>query len=411
MFLYNTIIAFYGLAIRAASLFNKKAKSWIEGRKNWEHELASSIDYQKEIIWFHCASLGEFEQGRPVIEKTRTAKPNAFILLTFFSPSGYEIRKDYSMVNYVCYLPLDTKKNASTFINISKPCIAIFVKYEFWFNMLDELHQQKIRTYFISVNIRRNHFLLSGPGKFLLNSLKRVNHLFLQNNNSFEALSVKGFKNISISGDTRFDRVVELSSKDFHDEILDRFKGNFEILIAGSTWSHDEEILANIWDRIGKENIKLIIAPHEISQGHLEQIQSKFKKFKVALYTKVDVEKIFDIDVLIIDCIGKLMSMYAYGNYAYVGGGFGKGIHNTLEPACFGLPIYFGPNYQKFNEAIAMIQLGTAFSFEKEEDFRNKILEHHHHKSELELIKKLNIEFVTQQSGATKKIIEHLNLG
>ena len=404
MFFYNLIILLYGLAIRLFALFNHKAKLWIAGRQHWATELKENFRQQKEVIWFHCASLGEFEQGRPVIEKFRKEKPEAFILLSFFSPSGYEVRKDYTEVNHVCYLPLDSHKNASLFIDIVRPSIAIFVKYEFWFNYINVLQNKGIVTYFISVNLRKNHYLFSRWGKPFLSKLRSVEHLFLQNQTTYSLLKSEGFNNISIAGDTRFDRVLELSKQKYSDEIISNFKADAKILIAGSTWIEDEKILSEVCEVILQENIKLIIAPHEVNTQHISQIQNTFSKFNVGLFSSINKEDAHKYSILVIDSIGKLMSIYNYANYAFVGGGFGKGIHNTLEPACFGLPIYFGPIHHKFIEAKDMLKLKTAFEISDAASLKNLILDHYRNTEIIKDITMKNKKYVLENAGATEKI-------
>jgi 3-deoxy-D-manno-octulosonic-acid transferase len=404
LFFYNLIILLYGLAIRLFALFNHKAKLWIAGRQHWATELKENIRQQKEVIWFHCASLGEFEQGRPVIEKFRKEKPEAFILLSFFSPSGYEVRKDYTEVNHVCYLPLDSHKNASLFIEIVRPSIAIFVKYEFWFNYINVLQNKGIVTYFISVNLRKNHYLFSRWGKPFLSKLRSVEHLFLQNQTTYSLLKSEGFNNISIAGDTRFDRVLELSKQKYSDEIISNFKADAKILIAGSTWIEDEKILSEVCEVILQENIKLIIAPHEVNTQHISQIQNTFSKFNVGLFSSINKEDAHKYSILVIDSIGKLMSIYNYANYAFVGGGFGKGIHNTLEPACFGLPIYFGPIHHKFIEAKDMLKLKTAFEISDAASLKNLILDHYRNTEIIKDITMKNKKYVLENAGATEKI-------
>jgi 3-deoxy-D-manno-octulosonic-acid transferase len=404
LFFYNLIILLYGLAIRLFALFNHKAKFWIAGRQHWATELKENIRQQKEVIWFHCASLGEFEQGRPVIEKFRKEKPEAFILLSFFSPSGYEVRKDYTEVNHVCYLPLDSHKNASLFIEIVRPSIAIFVKYEFWFNYINVLQNKGIVTYFISVNLRKNQYLFSRWGKPFLSKLRSVKHLFLQNQTTYSLLKSEGFNNISIAGDTRFDRVLELSKQKYSDEIISNFKADAKILIAGSTWIEDEKILSEVCEVILQENIKLIIAPHEVNTQHISQIQNTFSKFNVGLFSSINKEDAHKYSILVIDSIGKLMSIYNYANYAFVGGGFGKGIHNTLEPACFGLPIYFGPIHHKFIEAKDMLKLKTAFEISDAASLKNLILDHYRNTEIIKDITMKNKKYVLENAGATEKI-------
>lgn len=408
MLLYQVAIRIYFVAIKVASMFNTNAKKWLVGRENWEVELSEKLHHVSKSIWIHCASLGEFEQGRSIIERIRKENPNAFIVLTFFSPSGYEIRKNYTGVNHVCYLPIDTKVNAKKFIAIIKPTVVFFIKYEFWFNYLEELFKLKAKVYFTSVIFRKNHFLLKKYAENLLLKLKRVEHLFLQDKESFITLESKGFTNISISGDTRFDRVVELSNQEFTDSVVSEFVNSKQVLIAGSTWPQDEKVLSDSISFLQANQIKLIIAPHEIHESHISEIEKIFSVFEVIRYSTAKTLNFSKADVLIIDCIGKLMSMYSYANYVYVGGGFGKGIHNTLEPACFGLPILFGPNYYKFNEAKIMIDKGSAFCISNSKKLEKVLQTLIHEPEKIATIKQVNRTFVHENSGATEKIWNHI---
>lgn len=357
--LYSISIYLYGITIRFASLFNNKAKLWIAGRKNIFKELKSKIQSSTSpVIWFHCASLGEFEQGRPVIEQLKKDHSDIKIVLTFFSPSGYEIRKNYTGADHVFYLPLDSPLNAKKFISIVKPTAAFFVKYEFWFNYLNELRNNAIPTYLISGIFRKDHYFFKNYTSWFRKQLNAFNHFYLQDEQSQYLLHTIGFKNTTVAGDTRFDRVYEVSKNVKAIPLIEQFKQQQPLFIAGSTWEGDEEILASF--DFFAAGFKLIIAPHEISEARIQQILSKFKK-NTTRFSQLTEDKIRTTDVLVIDNIGMLSSIYQYGTVAFIGGGFGKGIHNILEAAAFGLPVLFGPNYHKFEEAKELVHLRGAF--------------------------------------------------
>jgi 3-deoxy-D-manno-octulosonic-acid transferase len=357
--LYSIFIYLYAISIRIASLFNGKAKLWIDGRKNiFEHMRSKIQSPPKPVIWFHCASLGEFEQGRPIIEKIKKDQPDLKVVLTFFSPSGYEVRKNYAGADHVFYLPLDTPHNAKKFVAIVKPTAAFFVKYEFWFNYLNELKNNAVPTYLVSGIFRADHYFFKGYGTWFRKQLTAFNHFYLQDENSCKLLNAIGYKNTTVAGDTRFDRVLEVSQHAKKIPLIEHFKQQHPVFVAGSTWEPDETLLSTVdFPAIG---FKLIIAPHELSEGRIEGILTKFKKNAIRYSLATD-ETVRKADILIIDNIGMLSSIYQYGSIALIGGGFGKGIHNILEASAFGLPVLFGPNYQKFAEAKELVHLHGAF--------------------------------------------------
>ncbi|HYQ58627.1 MAG TPA: glycosyltransferase N-terminal domain-containing protein, partial [Draconibacterium sp.] len=361
--LYNLGIFFYGLFIRIAALFNEKAKLFVAGRKNWKKRMSSSIDKSTPYIWFHCASLGEFEQGRPVLEAIKKQYPEYKIVLTFFSPSGFEIRKNYEGADIVSYLPMDNPENAHDFIKIVQPEKVFFVKYEFWNNYISELKKHKIPLYIISAIFRENQlFFKTTPwGKWYRNILVNFEHIFVQNESSAQLLEQIGIRNFTISGDTRFDRVAEIARGAKKFEIVEKFKANNVTLIAGSTWKPDEELLAAFINN--SSGVKCIIAPHEVTPANTIRILQLLKRRTIP-FSKADISDIDTYDVLIIDSIGILSSLYQYGNVAYIGGGFGVGIHNILEAATFKLPVLFGPNYLKFKEAVELVNEKGAFPVE-----------------------------------------------
>lgn len=406
-FIYNISIFLYSAAIRMASLFNNKAKRWIKGRENLFRNLASTIKKDKPITWFHCASLGEFEQGRPLIEEFRIQNPEYRILLTFFSPSGYEIRKNYSGADYVFYLPMDTFHNAEKFIGIVKPRIVFFIKYEFWFNYLNILKKENIPTFLISANFRSDQHFFKWYGKWFQNMLKFFTHIFVQNETSKLLLKSISIDKVTVTGDTRFDRVYNFSLSPKPVPIIDSYKGNHEVLIAGSTWPEDEAILIQWINNLTVEDlkkIKIIIAPHEIKAEGIQKIISLSKVNTVRL-SQANEENIHNNNLLIIDNIGMLSSLYQYGAVAYIGGGFGKGIHNILEAAAYGMPIICGPNYEKFQEAKDLIELGGAFSIDSYgylEKQMNKLLSD---KRVLKNTGETSRDYVKANKGATEKIM------
>ncbi len=400
-FLYNFFIHFYQFAINTAARFNPKAKLWKDGRINWEEKLTDAIPINKKVVWFHCASLGEFEQGRQLIEDYKEKSPTHFILLTFFSPSGYEIRKDYALADYVAYLPLDTKKNAQKFIQIAQPKIVFFIKYEFWFNYLKELGQNKVATYLVSGIFRGNQQFFKWYGQWYRKQLKNFTHFFLQDKDSANLLSSVGFQNHTICGDTRFDRVKAIvnSAKEFPS--LKVYSTQKPTIILGSSWSKDEKLFA---DFMQNKDIQLIIAPHEVNPSRIEELKSLFKGV-YTLFSDFDASK----KVVIIDSIGILSSIYQYGEWAYIGGGFGKGIHNTLEAATYGKPILFGPNYYKFQEAKDLITLGAAKSIKSQEELNkiaNRLLTE---KQEVKNMGEAALSYVNSKIGATEFIIKFIS--
>ena len=366
-FIYNFFIHLYRLIIHFASLFNKKARLWVQGRKNIFENLRIDIGNQKNIVWFHAASLGEFEQGRPVLEGFKKKFPEYKILLTFFSPSGYEIRKNYKEADFVYYLPLDLNKYVDQFLSIVQPKFVFFIKYEFWFNYLKKLNILQIPVFIISANFRKNQHFFKWYGGWFRNNLRNIEWFFVQNQNSKQLLNSIGINNATVSGDTRFDRVVEIASNPQKFPLVEEFVRNNFILLAGSTWPEDEKMLTYLFS-INIPNFKLIIAPHEIHEDHILQIEKIYSNHKTIRFSKADKAEIANYNILIIDGMGFLSSLYQYCMLAYIGGGFGKGIHNILEAVTFGKPVVFGPKYQKFMEAVEMVKKGGAFTFRNESD-------------------------------------------
>lgn len=400
--LYNLGIRSYGALVWFAQFFNPKAKQWILGRKNWRKTLSSHPEI-KGCYWFHCASLGEFEQGRPLMEELRKAQPTVNILVTFFSPSGYEIRKNYAGADLIVYLPLDTPKNARDFIQLVRPQQAFFVKYEFWANYLFELKKCGIPVYNISGVFRPEQRFFKRNNTFSPSILTCFTHFFVQNESSAKLLHGIGLSNVTVSGDTRYDRVLSNAQRVTPHPILANFVANQPTLVMGSSWPVDEQLIFPLITN-GTITERIIIAPHEIDEAHIVSIEQQLPHLTKRLSTCTAETDFSHIQVLIIDCIGLLANAYSHGTYAYVGGAFGKGLHNILEPAVFGLPVIFGPNHAKFPEAAAFINAGIGFSIANSTEFeaaRNAVL----HAAEIHERTK---QFIQDQAGATAMILKHL---
>ena len=391
--LYNISIQLYVIAIRFAALFNAKAKLWIKGRKAIFQKIEEVTKGEQNIVWFHCASLGEFEQGKPIIEGYKQKYPSHKMLLTFFSPSGFEIRKNYEGVDWVFYLPADTKSNAKKFISIVKPIKVIFIKYEFWFNYMAELKKQNISFYSVSAIFRDGQAFFKY--NWFANQLKNITHFFVQDKTSADLLKSIGLTNHTISGDSRFDSVLSTTQNPKSFPLIKQFCKTKPTIICGSTWLKDETLLSQFI----KENpqYNYIIAPHEIH--HISHLQ---KQTGAQLFSTSNTENINSNNVLIMDSIGILSSIYQYANIAYIGGGFGSGIHNILEAITFGLPVIFGPNYQKFNEAAELIALGGAKSISNYTELTLAI------DSFANFNQTIATNYIKNSSGATETILEIL---
>ena len=376
-YLYNIAIWFYCLAVRVVAMFNSKVRLMWQGEQVAFDKIRGNVVDGDRVVWVHAASLGEFEQGRPLIEKIRRVNPEYKIVLTFFSPSGYEVRKNYAGADVICYLPLDTVGNARRFVDLVKPEKVVFVKYEFWLNYLRELRYRGVETYIISAIFRPGQVFFKWYGGLFREGLKAFKTLFVQNEESKELLKGIGVENVVVAGDTRFDRVVDVVAMAKRLEIVESFVGirNEElgmrngVLVVGSSWGPDEELLAEyINSRAGR--VKMIIAPHEVREETIKELTERLT-CKYALYNEecgMRNEELKDVDVLVINTIGLLSSVYQYGQVAYIGGGFGVGIHNTLEAAAWGMPVVFGPNYKKFKEACELLECGAARSIETKEE-------------------------------------------
>lgn len=374
--------------------------------------LRERIDRNAKYIWFHASSLGEFEQGRPMIEKIKAKHPEYKILLTFFSPSGYEVRKSYNGADVVCYLPFDTPFRVKKFLNLANPVMAIFIKYEFWGNYLNELKRRGIPVYIISAIFRKDQLFFQWFGKPYRKMLYCFNHLFVQDDRSKELLAEFGIDNVTVTGDTRYDRVLDVRNQAKELPVIESFvEGKLGdrpfVMVAGSSWPQDEAIFIPYFEK--HPEMKLIIAPHEIHEEHLLSIEKMLKRPSARL-SKVKEEQLADIDCLIIDCFGMLSSIYRYGKIAYIGGGFGVGIHNTLEAAVYGIPVLFGPNYHKFKEAKDLIAVGGGFSITDELSFSAKMDELMGDEKTRELAGKASDGLVGRNVGATDMVLKHIRL-
>ncbi|MBF1495474.1 3-deoxy-D-manno-octulosonic acid transferase [Prevotella pallens] len=419
--LYNIIMYIYQAGIAIYSHFNEKVKKMWIGERAAFGVLQKQVEPNAKYIWFHAASLGEFEQGRPLIEKIKKEYPNYKILLTFFSPSGYEVRKNYEQADIVTYLPIDTVANAQRFLRIVRPVMAFFIKYEFWYNYLHILRHRNIPVYSVSSIFRPNQIFFRPYGRQYAAVLKCFSHFFVQNDLSKSLLAKIGINNVTVVGDTRFDRVLQIKDNSKKLPLVDKFIGNQDVklangvtnslhrvFVAGSSWLPDEEIFIKYFNE--HNDWKLIIAPHIIADTHLRQILQLLKGKKVVLYTEATETNVVDADVLVINCFGLLSSIYHYGDVAYVGGGFGAGIHNVLEAAVWGIPVVFGPNNKRFAEAQGLLASGGGFEIDNYEKFALIMDRFYSDKAFLQNSGNAAGSFVKQLSGATNKVFSDIKL-
>jgi len=406
LFLYNTIISIYFLLIQLFALKSAKAKLWVEGRKDIFKKIEKKLDKNKHYVWFHFASLGEFEQGRPVLEHFKLKHPKEPILITFFSPSGYEIRKNYDLADHIFYLPLDTKANAERFIRLVNPKFAVFTKYEYWYHYFTTLRQHQISLYIISGIFRPKQAFFKWYGSLNREILSCVSYFFVQNTESVALLKSINLTNVSLSGDTRFDRVAENALKPRKLLEIEQFCKGANVLVAGSTWLKDEEYISEVIQSF--PNWKFIIAPHEIDEVHILKLTSLFadKHVLYSDYVNVPVE-VNGAQILIINNIGMLSSLYQYAHIAYIGGGFGSGIHNTLEAAAFGVPVIFGPKYHKFQEAKDLLESKAAFTISTAQELKDCVRKLALTESR-ELAGEKAKDYVENHTGATQMIVKHI---
>ena len=364
--MYELIISLYTLGVGVASLFNPKARKMWKGGREAFRVLRDKVDSSSRYVWFHAASLGEFEQGRPIMERLRAEHPEYKILLTFFSPSGYEVRKNYEGADIVCYLPLDTYFGARRFLSLVHPEVAFFIKYEFWWNYLHILKRRGVPVYSVSSIFREGQVFFRWYGRTYSNVLKCFTRFFVQNDESRRLLATLGITDVDVTGDTRFDRVLQVKQQARQLPIVDAFRQGYKVFVAGSSWPPDEDIFINYFNE--HRDWKLIIAPHVIGNDHIRQIVGKLRR-KAVRYTEATEDSAREADCLIIDCFGLLSSIYGYGDVAYVGGGFGVGIHNVLEAAVWGMPVIFGPNNKRFQEAQDLLVSGGGVEIDSYSQF------------------------------------------
>ena len=403
-FLYRLSIWFYQLVIYVASAKNNKARQWISGRKGWEKKIIQADLSGHKVAWFHCASLGEFEQGRPVLEAFKESHPDTKIVLTFFSPSGFEIRKNYPVADVILYLPIDSPTHAKRFLDLVKPRVVYFVKYEFWYFYLRELNRSDIPVFLISAIFRPTQIFFKSYGKWYRQMLFWYRHIFVQNQESKVLLYSIGVEPVTISGDTRFDRVAAIAKSAKQLPIIESFKANRKMIVAGSTWPPDEELLYHFYTSTQLE-VCFAIAPHEINKSNINRLQKLFGE-SCTLYSLAENQDLSKYKVLLIDNIGLLSSIYQYGEIAYVGGAFKTGLHNVLEPACFSIPVVFGPNYSKFQEAKGLLETSAGISLSNSEELEKNLDKLLKEKELLDLLSEKAGRYITTHIGATKIILE-----
>ncbi len=404
-FLYNFLIFIASPILHVIALFNKKIKFFVKGRKETFSKI-STLKNEK-TIWFHAASLGEFEQARPIIEDIKKEYKQYKILVTFFSPSGYEIRKNYNLADVVCYLPLDSKSNAKKFVEIVNPNMAIFIKYEFWPNLLNELKRKEIPTILVSGILREKQLFFKSYGGFMRKSLEAFHHFFVQNQESEKLLNSINFKNVTIAGDTRFDRVSKILEQDNVLDFISEFKNGKYTVVAGSTWPEDEQLLVNYINNNATKDEKFIIAPHNIKADAIVALQKTINK-KTVLFSDKEDKNLSEYQVFIIDTIGILTKIYAAADLAYVGGGLKTGLHNILEPATFGIPVVIGNNYDKFKEAVDLVKIGGCISIKNQDEFTQNFINFKNDENFRKLIGAINKKYITNNLGATDLIMNYL---
>lgn len=404
LFLYNLVISIAGFFLKIVALFSPKIKLFTEGRKNVFTILEEKIKPSDKTIWFHSASLGEYEQGLPVIEKIKEKYPSHKIIVTFFSPSGYEVRKNNTVADVTIYLPLDSKSNAKKFLKLVHPELAFFIKYEFWLNYLNELKNNQTPTYLISGIFRDNQMFFKWYGGFYRKALTAFTYFFVQNESSKQKIESIGFHNVIVSGDTRFDRVNAILERDNTLEFIHNFKNNSPTIVIGSSWPKDEALLAEYINQ-APENVKFIIAPHNIKADQIAALKAQITKSTVLFSEKKELD-LSPYNVFIIDTIGLLTKIYSYGTIAYVGGGFGNpGIHNILEPATFGIPIVIGPNYSNFAEAVELVALGGCLVISNHNELKQNLDRLLNDNSFLNEKSQICQSYIQSNKGATNSIM------
>tara|TARA_R110000751_G_scaffold93267_1_gene182183 strand:+ start:313 stop:1605 length:1293 start_codon:yes stop_codon:yes gene_type:complete len=404
--IYNFAVQLSALFLKLIALFHPKIKLFVDGRKEVMSYLQKNIPEGVSIIWVHTASLGEFEQGLPIIEQLKKNYPEYRILVTFFSPSGYEVKKNTAAADLVTYLPMDTKKNAIKFLDLVNPKLVIFVKYEIWPNYLRSLSQRNIPTLLISALFKENQIYFKSYGGFMRKTLHNFTHIFVQDTKSIELLSKINIKNTAISGDTRFDRVIEILERDNNLAFMENFKNGAKTLVAGSTWPDDEEVLVP-YINTGESSLKFVLAPHNIKPEHINKLKSSINK-KTILYSELENKDLSAYEVLIIDTIGLLTKIYSYAEISYVGGGFATGLHNTLEPAVYGIPVIIGPSFKGFKEAEDLVNKGGVLVVKSPAEFFtlvNNLLKDEEH---LKRTGDINSTYVSENKGASIQIMAYV---
>ncbi len=419
MFIYNLLLKSYQLSLKLAAPFHTKAEKMLLGRNQIFEQISQDFaninshntNKQKLRVWFHCASLGEFEQGRTLIEAFRKKYPEYLIVLSFFSPSGYEIRKNYEYADFVYYLPFDSEENATKWFDLIQPTLVFFVKYEFWHYYLTQAKQRNITTISFSAIFRSEQLFFKSYGNFYRQILYNFSHIFVQNKNSYDLLQSIGLQQVTIAGDTRFDRVIEIASQHKILPIVEAFKKQDFLLVVGSSWADDIEVLAPFINSFTKK-VKIIIAPHEISEKKLQSIEKKIgnqSNKNIIRYSQTSDEKINYADILLIDNIGMLSSLYAYADIAFIGGAYSDGLHNILEATVFGVPVLFGnKKYKKFQEAIDLLALGGAFTVANTEELLSIFSQLYDNQAHRKIIGKICYDYTQQNKGGTNKILGFL---
>jgi 3-deoxy-D-manno-octulosonic-acid transferase len=406
-FLYNAGIYFLGIGLRIASLFHSKAKLWINGRKNVFLKIQDKISREDKVIWMHASSLGEYEQGLPVLTALKDKFPGYKFAVSFFSPSGYEAVKNQAWADILFYLPLDTKSHAEKLIQILHPEYAVFVKYDFWYNLLNKLSENRINTIFISAVFRKDQIYFRPEGKWFVSILKKVSHFFVQDEGSQKLLNSIGINQVTVSGDTRFDRVKMVLERDNYLEWMDRFKQDKILLTAGSTWKEDNELIRNFINRHPAEKIKILIAPHNMNADYFRKLTAELS-IPALLFSEKEDKNLNEYSILILDTIGLLAKVYSYSDIAYVGGAFEKkGVHNVLEPAVFGIPVFYGPIYDKFIEAEELVKENGALIVYNQEEFNSCLSELIANKDKRNLIGLNAQKYILQKPDSTKIILNY----
>jgi 3-deoxy-D-manno-octulosonic-acid transferase len=402
-FLYSLIIQCSAYVIKWSAPFSKKAKLRSHGRKNVFHILEKNCTPEKNIIWFHCASLGEFEQRKPLMEKIKQEDKNVTLLVTFFSPSGFEVKKNDTIAEIITYLPIDTPKNAKKFIQIVKPQKVFFVKYEYWFNYMYELYRSDIPFYYISATFRENQYFFKRYGKWFLKQLTLCNHFFVQNEKSKILLQQNGVLNVTVTGDTRFDRVYEIAQQHNNLDFITSFKEDKKLIVAGSTWKPDEILLAALFQKMNS-TYKLVIAPHEVDKNHIRQIQKLFHPVSTVCFSEKEEKDITKSEVLIIDSIGLLSKIYKYADISYVGGACKTRLQNILETRVFQNPVFCGKKKKKYNEAVELVEQGAAFSVSHAKEMTMKLRSFEEDPASYNATCETCKKYILQNLGATEKI-------